>query len=98
MADFIAVSAERIAHVWDITGSEPHLIETFTGHTDIITSLAFSSSSSLISASVDQSVKFWKIGAMPTDLVGTDSKSTSTCTSHNHVYHPSSKRQYLHYK
>jgi WD40 repeat protein len=32
----IAVSAGRIAHVWDITGSEPHLIETFIGHTDQI--------------------------------------------------------------
>ena len=73
----VAVSAGRIAHVWDITGSEPHLIETFMGHADKILSIAWSSPSSLISASNDQSVKFWKIGAKPTELVGTDSKSGS---------------------
>ena len=73
----VAVSARRIAHVWDITSSEPHLLETFVGHTDYIESLAWSSPSSLISASVDQSVKFWKIGAKSTDLVGTDLKCLS---------------------
>jgi WD40 repeat protein len=46
-----------------------------------IMSLAFSSPSSLISASSDQSVKFWKIGAKPTDLVGTDSKSISIASA-----------------
>ena len=73
----IAVSAGRIALVWDITGSVPHLIETFIGHTDYIKSLAWSSSSSLISTSDDQSAKFWKIGTKPEDLVRTDSKSIS---------------------
>ena len=73
----IAVSAGGIAHVWDITSSKPHLIETFIGHTSNITALAFSSPSSLISGSNDQSVKIWKIGATLTDLVGTDSKSVS---------------------
>ena len=73
----IAVSIDNIAHVWDVTSSEPHHIETFIGHTGLIMSLAFSSSSSLISASTDQSVKFWKVGAQPTDLVGTDLKPTS---------------------
>ena len=73
----IAVSSGRVAHVWDITGSEPHLIETFIGHTDDILSLVWSSSSSLISSSIDHSVKFWKIGAKPIDTVGTDSKSVS---------------------
>ena len=74
---FIAVSAGRIAHVWDITGSGPHLIETFIGHTDHIWSLAWSSPSSLITASLDHSVKFWTIRAKPTDLVGTDSMPIS---------------------
>ena len=73
----IAVSAWRTACVWDITGPEPHIIETFIGHTSDITSLEFSSSSSLISGSNDQSVKFWKIGAKSTDQVGTGSKSIS---------------------
>ena len=76
-ARLIAITIGRIAHVWNITGSEPHLIETFIGHTDHIESLVWSSSSSLISASTDQSVKFWKIGAKPTNLVGTDSESIS---------------------
>ena len=73
----IAVSAGRVFHVWDITSSKPYLIETFIGHTNDITALVFSSPSSLISGSNDQSVKFWKIGPRPTDLVGTDPKPVS---------------------
>ena len=76
-AKLIAVSTGSIAHIWDITGSKPHLIETFIGHTGDIQSLVWSSPSSLISASVDQSVKFWKIGAQPTDLARTDPKYIS---------------------
>jgi WD40 repeat protein len=71
----VAVAADATAYVWDITGTDPCLINTFTGHTDYITSLAFSSSS-LISASYDQSVKFWQIGVPPTDLVVGDPNST----------------------
>ena len=71
----IAVSAGRIAHVWDITGSGPHLTETIIGHTNDISSIAWSSPSSLISASDDQSVKFWKIEAKPPELVETDSNA-----------------------
>ena len=74
----IAVSAGRIAYVWDITGSEPHLVETFIGHTDHIESLVWPSPSSLISASRDQSVKFWRIGTKKTDPARTDLKSIST--------------------
>jgi WD40 repeat protein len=59
----VAVAAGSTAYVWDITGSDPHLIETFIGHTMDITSLTFSSPSSLISASNDQSIKFWQIGS-----------------------------------
>jgi WD40 repeat protein len=72
----VAVAASATAYVWDITGSDPHLIETFTGHTDDITSLTFSSSSSLISASDDKSVKFWQIGTSSTDLIASDPEST----------------------
>jgi WD40 repeat protein len=71
----VAVAAGVTAYVWDITGTDPCLINTFTGHTAPITSLAFSSSS-LISASYDQSVKFWQIGAPPTDLAAGDPNST----------------------
>jgi WD40 repeat protein len=71
----VAVAAGVTAYVWDITGTDPCLINTFTGHAASITSLAFSSSS-LISASDDQSVKFWQIGAPPTDLATGDPNST----------------------
>ena len=57
-----------IIYIWEITSSDPNLIETLVGHTDDITSLAFSSS--LISLSKDKSIKFWQIGA------STDSGST----------------------
>ena len=55
---FIAVGVESNVYVWDITSSEPYLIETFVGHVDYIASLAFSSPSSLVSTSYDQSIKF----------------------------------------
>jgi WD40 repeat protein len=77
--------ADETIYVWDITSSDPHLIETFIGHTNSITSLVFSSSS-LISASWDESVKFWQIGASSTDPDVTDPKSTPgsilLCWSH----------------
>jgi len=60
----IAVTSGYTAYVWDITSSTPNLIETFTSE---ITSLVFSSPSSLISASVDGSIKFWKIGSSSKD-------------------------------
>jgi WD40 repeat protein len=72
----VAVATGATAYVWDITGSDPHLIETFTGHTDTISSLTFSSSSSLISASKDKLVKFWQIGTSSTELVASDPEST----------------------
>jgi WD40 repeat protein len=58
---FVAIAAGHTAYVWNITNSEPYLIETFTGHTKNITSLVFSSPTSLVSASQDRSVKFWQI-------------------------------------
>ena len=73
----VAVAAEKAAYVWDITSSDPHLVGSFIGHTELITSLVFSSPSSLISASYDQSVKWWKIGVLQTDPVVIDPKSTS---------------------
>jgi WD40 repeat protein len=71
----VAVADYVTAYVYDITGTDPCLINTFTGHIASITSLAFTSSS-LISLSLDQSVKFWQIGAPPTDLVAGDPNST----------------------
>jgi hypothetical protein len=50
-------------------------VETFTGHIKNITSLAFSSPSTLISASLDKSVKFWQICASLVDQIATDQQS-----------------------
>ena len=70
----IAGAAGSTIYLWDITGSGPHLIETFVGYTSDITSLTFSSS--LISASKDQSVKFWQISASSVDPATTDAIPT----------------------
>ena len=72
----VAIAVYHTAYVWDITSSEPCLIETFVGHTQNIISLVFSSPTSLISTSWDRSVKFWQIGASPTSPDVTDPKST----------------------
>ena len=63
----VAVAVGNTAYCWDITTSEPQLVETFIGHTSWITSLVFSSSTTLISGSHDNSVKFWQIVAQLTD-------------------------------
>jgi len=68
----VAVAAGYVAYVWNITSSDPHLVETFVGHTDLITSLVFSSPSTLISTSWDGSVRFWQIGTLSTDPAVTD--------------------------
>jgi len=72
----IAVACDNTAYVWDITSSTPKLIETFVGHTQDITSLVFSSPSSLISTSYDRLIKFWEIGFSSKDPLGAP-KSTS---------------------
>ena len=73
----VAVVAGRITYCWDITTSEPKLVETFIGHTATIVSVIFSSSTTLISASRDKSVKFWQIGAQSTDSAAIDLKPAS---------------------
>ena len=72
----IAVAADRTIYCWNITNSKPHLIETFIGHTEDITSLVFSSDTTLISASKDKSIKFWQIGVQSADPAGIDPKFT----------------------
>jgi len=62
----VAIAAGSTAYVWDITSLEPHHIETFIGHTELILSLIFSSPSSLTSVSKDQSVRFWQVGVPST--------------------------------
>jgi len=65
----VAIASGNTAYVWDITSSNPHLVETFIGHTEDIASLAFSSPNTLISAPRDGSVRFWQIGASSMDPV-----------------------------
>ena len=73
----VAVAAHITVYCWDITSSNPQLVETFVGHTKGITSLVFSSPTTLITASLDKSVKFWQIGAQSIDPAMVDPKSTS---------------------
>ena len=73
----VAVAAGKTAYCWDIATSEPRLVEIFIGHTQKITSLIFSSSTTLISASEDNSVKFWQIVDQPTDPAIIDLKPKS---------------------
>jgi len=70
----VAGGAMYSIYIWDITGSDPHLVKYFVGHTDEITSFTFSSS--LISASRDRTVRFWQISTSPMDPVTTDTMST----------------------
>jgi len=69
----MACASNHIIYIWDITSSDPHLIKTLVGHTDTITSIVFSST--LISSSDDNSIKFWQIDAPSTNLVAASSES-----------------------
>ena len=72
----IATAADKTVYCWDISTSEPQLVETFVGHTGWITSLIFSSSTTLVSASTDNSVKFWQVGTQSADPPTFDPKPT----------------------
>ena len=76
----IAAAADRTTYIWDITCPESHPIGTLIGHDKEIRSLIFSSPSSLISISLDQSVRFWQIGVLSTNL-GIDLELASTVSS-----------------
>ena len=71
----IAAAAAGTAYVWDVTGPDCCLVETFVGHADYIRALAFSSPSSLISISDDGSAKFWQIGAFSQNKTVTNFES-----------------------
>ena len=73
---FVAAAAGCIIYLWNITGDNPCLVQTLIGHTDNITTLVFPSSFTLISASIDESLKFWQIGAPSMSPVTPDSEST----------------------
>ena len=71
----IAAAIGSIACVWDIAGPDCCLVETFVGHTKDINALVFSSPSSLLSISQDESLKFWQIGASPKNQTATGLES-----------------------
>ena len=62
---FVAGGAGYTIYIWDITGLNTHPIKTLLEHTNNIISLIFSSS--LLSSSADQSIKFWKTSAFSVD-------------------------------
>ena len=75
----VAGAVDKTIYIWDITGPDPHLIETLTGHTNYVTSLIFPSS--IISASYDKTVKFWKTGVSSTNPARADTTSTTPTPS-----------------
>ena len=62
---FVACAADTTIWVWDITISGARLVGHLVGHSGLIKFLAFSPS--LISGSLDQSIKFWKSSSCPID-------------------------------
>ena len=71
---FMAGHDDCTIYVWDITSSDPHLIETFIG-SSTIACLVFSFS--LISSMrYGNSIKFWKIGSSSTNPTTTNSEPT----------------------
>ena len=71
---FIAATAGYNIYIWDITTSNPHLVQTLTGHANCITSLIFSSPLTLISAGEDESIKFWQLGSSSADSLTSSSE------------------------
>ena len=71
-----AVASNEVTYVWNIARSVPKLVATFSDHDNIITSLTFTSPSSLISGFWDDSIKFWQVGVSSTDPVATNLEST----------------------
>ena len=73
----IVANAGSTVYIWDITNSEPHLIETFIGHSGAITYFVFPSSASFISTSLDQTIRFWQIHTPSMDPVETDPEAVA---------------------
>ena len=77
---FVAFSVGELIHVWDITIPGARLVARLAGHTNIITSLAFPSF--LISASTDDTMRFWQsssflVDSKPADHIAALEGSTS---------------------
>ena len=72
---FVVCAADDAILVWDTTIPAARLVGHFVGHTNSISFLAFSSSS-LISGSDDQTVKFWQTSSLLVN--STTTKQTDT--------------------
>ena len=59
--NLVAASSNHIIYLWDITCPNLFPIKAFVGHIGHISSLVFSSSYTLISTSMDNSIKFWEV-------------------------------------
>ena len=66
--------------LWDITSTDPYLIQTFPGHSGYIIRLVFSSFLTLTSVADDHSIKFWQINASLPDLSSPSCQGHSTLT------------------
>ena len=77
----LVASHNKTAYIWDVTSSASHPIGTFAGHVYDISALTFCSSSTLVTAARDQSIRFWQIGASSAELTETDMKFSSYHTS-----------------
>ena len=71
---FVACGGDTTIYVWDITTSGARPIKPLVGHSKHITFLTFSSS--LVSGSSDQSVKFWQSSNFLAESAATDHVAT----------------------
>ena len=71
----IAATDYNTIYIWDIASS--YLVESFVEYAGLISTLLFSSPSSLISAVYGQLVSFWQINSPSIDLAETDPVSTT---------------------
>ena len=86
---FVAcVCGDRNIFVWNISISGAPLVKRLAGHSNRITFLAFSSS--LISGSIDRSVKFWPTDSFLADSTTAGPAATSTSIVSAHLFHEDS--------
>ena len=73
----LVASHSKTAYIWDVTSSASHPVGTFAGHAYKIRALTFCSSSTVVTASRNRSIRFWQIGASSAELTETDIKFSS---------------------
>ena len=85
---FVVCGGSGEIYVWNISISGAPLVKRLVGHSNRVTFLAFSSS--LISGSDDQSVKFWPTDSFLADSTTTGPAATSTSIMSAHLFHEDS--------